>query len=195
MNRSQNNNQFAANGTGDPRKPVRATNELGPNDLKCPPTLPVVDSHVGEVKHSGSNTFSGTMPVCTSGDITRFDNYQQVNLVSYINPMPVDGREIARKLYSIIGYDRRDCGGDDKDQQLSVISEYIEEEEGFIEDEEDNVGRSVAYQGHQYKCENIDYSRALTAASMPELKRRKTGSCSDNSSRSDSETSRLDIVS
>ena len=195
MNRSQSTNQFAANGTGDPRKPARSANDLGPNDVNCPPTVPIVDGHVGQIKHSGSNTFTGPMPVCTVGDLARFDNYQQVNLVSYINPMPVDGREIARKLYSIIGYDRRDCGGDDKDQQLSVISEYIEEEEGFIEDEEDTVGGSVGYQGHQYKRENIDYSRALTTAHMPELKRRKTGSCSEISSKSGSEGSRLDIVS
>ena len=177
------------------------------NELNCHSNM-AANGDIDGMKLPGGNTgIRDPIPVCAGGDIARFDTYQPVNFVNYINPMAGDERNMARKFQNMGGYDRPDCGGDDKDQQLSVISEYIEEEEGFIDDDADDDGDdddNVAGQGTLRNGESNDYYRERGGMNMVNSKVEKrsdfhhdveTESSSGNSSKADSEGSKLLIIS
>ena len=139
-------------------------------------------------------------PVCSGGDLTRFDSYQPVSFVNYINPSSGTEHEVPRKFQGVADYDRRGCGGgNDSDQQLSVISEYIEEEEGFIDDDNDDVIVNGECKDHNNK---VACERAGGDVANP--KREKINgfqndveldTSSENSSKADSEGSKLLIIS
>ena len=198
QNSAVNRSQFV---TEDNRKLMRSSNEMN-----CHSSIPPV-VEMDEIKLSGSNCIE-PRPVVTGGDLSRFDNYQPVNFVSYINTISGDERDLTReKFQNLGGYDRRDCNGDDKDQQLSVISEYIEEEEGFIDDDDDGDDEDDGEDDHtgQKKGENSRYcQRKRALMGKASLKREKrsnfhqdieTESSSGNSSKADSESSKLLIIS
>ena len=209
--RNQGSSPFVSVGTEDSRKLMRSGNEVNchSNELNCHSNMPA-NGDIDRMKLPGGNTgIRDPMPACTGGDIARFDTYQPVNFVNYINPMAGDERSMTRKFQNMGGYDRRDCGGDDKDQQLSVISEYIEEEERFIDDDgddddDDDDDEDVVGQGTRHNGESNDYCRERGGMNMANSKGEKrndfhhdleTENSPGNSSKTDSEGSKLLIIS
>lgn len=194
---NRNHNQLDAYiGTDDSRK-----------SMECQPIAPA-NSDV-EMKYTNTNVCLDPRPVTSGGDITRFDNYQSVNFVNYLNQSTGINHEVERKIQTNSTYMRRGCAGEDSDQQLSVISEYIEEEEGYADDDEDddddNDGGSndhrkansaeIANSGNCLERDGPERAEPIREQ-MPDYHDDiEIDSSPDNSSKTDSEGSKLLIIS
>lgn len=192
VNRSHSQIDISLVGTDDRRESLRSS-----DDSTCNQNVPA--SSEIDMKFAENNGCIEARSVQQGSDQNRFDSYQSVGFVNYINQnSQVSAHGMERKFQNLENFVQRSSRGEDSDQQLSVISEYIEEEEGFVDDEEnDDIDKCHDVRGKD-RCRDKSGAERLDSAreNRHDYSEDIDIDCSsDNSSKTDSEGSKLLIIS